>query len=473
MRTYDVIVIGSGPAGHHAAIQSAKLGKSTAVIERRQTIGGVALNAGTIPSKTLREAIMYLTGFRQRGLYGSSYRVKDKITFKDLTYRVDHVVEHELDVFRSHFQRNGVDIIAGDASFKDPHTLTVRSADGSDENVSGAAIIIATGTRPARPDHVPFDGEDIFDTDEMWKIKDEYLPKTLTVVGGGVIGIEYASALAAVGVQITVIERRPRILEFVDDEIIDALCYHLRAMRTVLRLGEEVTSVTRNNKGQVVATLASNKTIVSEALLYAVGRQGNTTTLNLGAAGLEADKRGRIEVDALYRTKVTHIFAAGDVIGFPSLASTSMEQGRLAANYAQDRECTSLPHLFPYGIYTIPEISYVGRNERELTEAKVPYEMGIAPYREIARGQIIGDETGMLKLLFHQKTRELLGVHIIGEGAAELIHIGQMVLTHGGTIDAFVDTVFNYPTLAECYKVAALAGTNKLASTDGIPEPPA
>lgn len=472
MRSYDVIVIGSGPAGHHAAIQSAKFGKRTAVIERRQTIGGVALNAGTIPSKTLREAILYLTGFRQRGLYGSSYRVKDRITFKDLTYRVDHVIEHELNVFRSHFQRNGIEIISGEASFKDPKTLIIRAADGSEEEVSGAVIIIATGTRPARPDHIPFDGEDIFDTDQMWAIKDETLPRTLTVVGGGVIGIEYTSALAALGVQVTVIERRPRILEFVDDEIIDALCYHLRSMRTVLRLGEEVTSVTKNAHGQVVATLASNKTIVSDALLYAVGRHGNTTRLNLEAAGLKADQRGRIEVDALYRTPVPHIFAAGDVIGFPSLASTSMEQGRLAANYAQNRECTSLPHLFPYGIYTIPEISYVGRNERELTEAKVPYEMGIAPYREIARGQIIGDETGMLKLLFHQTTRELLGVHIIGEGAAELVHIGQMVLMHGGTIDAFVNTVFNYPTLAECYKVAALAGANKLAATNGVPEPP-
>jgi NAD(P) transhydrogenase len=468
MRHFDVIVIGSGPAGHHAAIQSAKLGKSTAIIERRETLGGVALNAGTIPSKTLREAILYLTGFRQRGLYGSSYRVKDKITFKDLTFRVDHVVKHELEVYRSHFQRNGVDVIAGEASFKDPHTLHVRRAGRSEEEVSADIIIIATGTRPARPDHIPFDGEDIFDTDEMWKVEDDTLPKTLTVVGGGVIGVEYSSALAALGVQVTIIERRPRILDFVDEEIIDALCYHMRAMRTVFRLGEEVTSVSKNTSGQVIATLASNKTIVSDALLYAVGRHGNTTRLNLAAAGLDADDRGRIAVDAQYRTNVPHIFAAGDVIGFPSLASTSMEQGRLAANYAQCRECTSLPHLFPYGIYTIPEISYVGRNEKELTAEKVPYEIGVAPYREIARGQIIGDETGMLKLLFHQKTRELLGVHIIGEGASELVHIGQMVLMHKGTIHAFVDSVFNYPTLAECYKVAALAGTNKLASTDGI-----
>jgi len=463
MRRYDLVVIGSGPAGHHAAIQGAKLGNSVAIIERRDTVGGVALNAGTIPSKTLREAVLYLTGFRQRGLYGDSYRVKDKITFSDLRFRVDHVIAHEIDVFRSHFLRNGVDVLTGEASFLDPHTLHVKSGTEAFE-IQSERIIIATGTRPSRPSHIPFDGEAILDTDQLWDLKREQLPKTVTVVGGGVIGIEYACAIAALGVQVCLVERRQRVLDFVDVELVDALCYHMRSMQTVIRLGEEVAGVTKDQSGRVVARLASNKTIVSDTLLYAAGRVGNTETLNLAAAGLSADERGRIAVDEQYRTSVAHIFAAGDVIGFPSLASTSMEQGRLAACAALGVGCESMSHLFPYGIYTIPEISYVGRNEEQLTRDCIPYEVGIAPYREIARGQIIGDQTGFLKLLFHQETRQLLGVHIIGEGATELVHIGQMVLAHNGTIDTFVHSVFNYPTLAECYKVAALAGINKIAA---------
>lgn len=471
MESYKVLVIGSGPAGHHAAIQAAKLGHKTAIIERRQNVGGVALNAGTIPSKTLREAILYLTGFRQRGLYGDSYRVKNQITFEDLTFRVDHVVAHELEVFRSHFQRNGVDVIYGEASFVDPHTLRVVNPESTGD-YHGDFIIIATGTRPARPDHIPFDGEKVFDTDQMWQLHHKALPKTLTVVGGGVIGVEYSSAMAAVGTQVTLVERRQRILDFVDDEIVDALCYHMRDMRTVFRLGETVAQVkVDQSTGKVIALLESNKSIVSDALLYAAGRVGNSDRLNLDAAGLTADARGRLEVDKSYRTNVPHIFAAGDIIGFPSLASTSMEQGRLATCSALGQKCTSMPHLFPYGIYTIPEISYVGKTERELTEFKIPYEIGVAPYKEIARGQIIGDEIGMLKLLFHRETTQLLGVHIIGEGATELVHIGQMVLTHGGTLDAFVNAVFNYPTLAECYKVAALAGMNKLSQLESaVPE---
>lgn len=466
MRSYDMLVIGSGPAGHHAAIQAAKLGKRVAIIERKESVGGVALNAGTIPSKTLREAVLYLTGFRQRGLYGASYRVKEDITLSDLRFRVDHVIAHELDVFRSHFQRNGVDVVYGAASFLDPFTLRVSGPanGGNGEDFQGRFIAIATGTRPARPAHVPFDGLSVYDTDQLWELRAERLPKTLTVVGGGVIGIEYACAMAALGTQVTLVEKRPRVLDFVDAEIVDALCYHMRTMRTTFRLGEEVSGIVKDEQGRIVARLGSNKTIVSEALLYAAGREGNTEQLDLGAAGLTADARGRIAVDEHYRTAVPHIFAAGDVIGFPSLASTSMEQGRLAACAAFGVPCRSMPHLFPYGIYTVPEIAYVGRNEEQLTVAKIPYEVGVAPYREIARGQIIGDDTGFLKMLIHQETRQLLGVHIIGEGATELIHIGQMVLAHNGTIDVFVNSVFNYPTLAECYKVAALAGMNKLAT---------
>ncbi|MEW5875839.1 MAG: FAD-dependent oxidoreductase, partial [Candidatus Zixiibacteriota bacterium] len=328
--------------------------------------------------------------------------------------------------------------------------------------LQGEKIVIATGTRPSHPAEIPFDGNRVVDTDEFWEVAWERMPRSLTVVGGGVIGMEYACALAALGIPVTIIEQRAQVLDFADTEIVDALSYHMRAMGTTFRLGEEVVGITRGENGCVVAQLRSNKTVVSDALIYAVGRQGNTDRLNLPAAGLKADSRGRIAVDAVYRTDAPHIFAVGDVIGFPSLASTSMEQGRLAACYAFGIKARSIPESFPYGIYTIPEISYVGRTEKQLTEIGIAYEVGVARYREIARGLIIGDETGFLKLLFHPQSSVLLGVHIIGEGATELVHIGQMVLANNGTIDSFIDNVFNYPTLAECYKVAALAGMNKV-----------
>jgi len=459
---YDMLVIGSGPAGHHAAIQSAKLGKKVAIVERRAVVGGTVIRAGTLPSKTLREAIIYLSGFRQRGLYGVSYRVKDNITLDDLRFRVNHVVSHEVDVYRSHFQRNDVKLIAGTASFIDPHVLRVVSDDDTEE-ISADNIIIATGTHPAHAPDVPFDGKTIVDTDQLWELQWEKLPKTLTVVGGGVIGMEYACAMATLGIKVTLIECRTQVLDFADEEVIDALCYHMRSMGTTFRLGEEVTTISLTDDGRASARLKSNKTVVSDGLIYAVGRQGNTDRLSLDAAGLSADKRGRISVDERYQTCVPHIFAVGDVIGFPSLASTSMEQGRLAACCAFGVDAVSLPELFPYGIYTIPEISYVGKTEKQLTDAGVPYEVGMARYNEIARGLIIGDDTGFLKLLFHQETRQLLGVHILGEGASELVHIGQMVMANGGKIDSFINNVFNFPTLAECYKVAALAGVNKLS----------
>jgi NAD(P) transhydrogenase len=387
-----------------------------------------------------------------------------------LRFRVNHVISHEVEVYRAHFQRNDVELITGMASFAGPQVLRVKSGD-DEEEIQAENIIIATGTRPAHAPEVPFDGKTIVDTDQLWDLQWERMPKTLTVVGGGVIGMEYACAMAALGIKVTLIECRKQVLDFADEEVIDALCYHMRAMGTTFRLGEEVTSIDLSDDGRAVANLKSNKTVVSEVLIYAVGRQGNTDRLNLEAAGLSADKRGRIAVDAHYRTCVPHIFAVGDVIGFPSLASTSMEQGRLAACFAFGAQAVSLPELFPYGIYTIPAISYVGKTERELTEAGVPYEVGMARYNEIARGLIIGDDTGFLKLLFHAETRELLGVHILGEGATELVHIGQMVLANGGKIDSFVNNVFNYPTLAECYKVAALAGVNKLNGR-GCSSPP-
>ena len=461
---YDLLVIGSGPAGQRAAIQSAKLGKRTAIVERKTVVGGVSINTGTIPSKTLREAVLYLSGYREREIYGESYKVKQNISMEDLLVRAEHVIRHEIDVIRSQLQRNGVEVLAAEAAFSEPHKLRLKFADGAGERaVSAANIVIATGTEATRDPAIPFDGQNIFVCDDVLGLK--RLPRTLAVIGGGVIGCEYASIFAALGVRVTLVDKLPRLLPFVDAEIIEALTYHLHERRMTLWLGEAVGSLEllENGAGKHVRIhLASSKQIVAEKALYSIGRTGATSNLNLAAAGLTADERGRLKVDAEFRTPVPHIFAAGDVIGFPSLASTSMEQGRLAACHAFGIETNSVPALFPYGIYTIPEISYVGRNEEQLTHQNVPYEVGKACYREIARGQIIGDTIGTLKLLFHRETRELLGVHIIGESASELVHIGQAVLTYGGKIDYFINSVFNYPTLAECYKTAAFDGINRL-----------
>lgn len=462
---YDLLVIGSGPAGQRAAIQSAKLGKRTAIVERKAVVGGVAINTGTIPSKTLREAVLYLSGYREREIYGESYTVKQNISMEDLLFRTEHVIRHEIDVIRSQLQRNGVEVLAAEAVFTDPHTLRLKFADGTGERaVSTANVVIATGTEATRDPGIPFDGQNIFVSDDILGLK--RLPRTLAVIGAGVIGCEYASIFAALGVRVTLVDKLPRLLPFVDAEIVQSLNYHLHERRMTLWLGEAVSGLELLENGagiHVKIRLASSKQIVAEKALYSIGRTGATSNLNLAAAGLTADQRGRLKVDAQYRTPVPHIFAAGDVIGFPSLASTSMEQGRLAACHAFGIETTSVPALFPYGIYTIPEISYVGRNEEQLTQQNVPYEVGKANYREIARGQIIGDSIGMLKLLFHRETRELLGVHIIGENASELVHIGQAVLTYGGKIDYFINSVFNYPTLAECYKTAAFDGINRLS----------
>lgn len=461
MKSYDLIVIGSGPAGHHAAIQAAKVGKRVVVIEKKDIVGGVCLNTGTIPSKALREAVLYLSGFRQRGLYGVSYSVKKDITIEDLLFRVNHVVKNEIDVFNAQFARNNVAILRGKASFLDAHHVRVLGAHET-EDLEAKFVIIATGTLPAHSDQVPVDGISIIDSDMFPQLPS--IPKTMAIIGAGVIGIEYACIAATLGTAVTMVEQRNRLLEFVDAEIIEALSYHMRTLGVIFRLGEEMVNVAKTPSGKVVVHLKSKKEIYSDVVLYSVGRQGNTAELNLPAVGLNADSRGRIAVKEHFQTAVPNIYAVGDVIGFPSLASVSMEQGRLAACDAFQLPTTSMPHLFPFGIYTIPEISYVGQNEEQLTAAGIPYEVGLARYREIARGQIIGDETGLLKLLFHRETRRLLGVHIIGEGAAELIHIGQAVLAYEGTMDYFLNSVFNYPTLAECYKVAALAGINKLTS---------
>jgi NAD(P) transhydrogenase len=462
---YDMLVIGSGPAGQRAAIQSVKLGKRTALIERKGVLGGVCTNTGTIPSKTLREAVIYLSGYRLRSIYGESYTVKQNITMEDLLFRTEYVIRHEIDVTRYQLQRNGVEMINAEASFVDAHTLHLKMVDHVGERkVTAANILISTGTEATRDSKIPFDGQNIFVSDDILTLKK--LPRTLVVIGAGVIGCEYASIFSALGVRVTLVDRSRRLLPFVDAEVVGALDYHLRQNRMTLRFNEVVSGIDLVENGadsRVKIHLASGKEIVAEKALYSIGRTGATSKLNLEGAGLKADDRGRLKVNEHYQTEVPHVYAAGDVIGFPSLASTSLEQGRLAACHAFQIEAKSTPELFPYGIYTIPEISYVGKNEEELTAANVPYEMGRASYKEIARGQIIGDNIGMLKILFHLETREVLGVHIIGESASELIHIGQAVMSLGGKVDYFVNTVFNYPTLAECYKNAAFNGVNRLA----------
>ena len=461
MAHYDLLVIGSGPSGQRAAVSAVKKGMSVAVVEMRNVLGGVCVNTGTIPSKTMREAVLHLSGYNYRSIYGMNYRVKEKITMSDLAFRVQHVIKTEVDVTEAQLSRNGVDVVTGIASFVDDHKVRICGPN-SDTIHDADKIVIAVGTKPADSPRVPINGRTIINSDQILDLQS--LPKTLIVVGGGVIGVEYTCMFSALGVRVTLVEKRPHLLEFADQEIVEALSYHLRDSRVTMRLNEEVESVEELPDGAVVANLESKKRISGDALLYAVGRQGNVGELNLAAAGIEADSRGRIPVDKDFRTKVPHIFAVGDVIGFPSLASVSMEQGRIAVERALgDETVQSNPSFYPYGIYTIPEISFIGKTEEQLTEEDVPYEVGVAYYREIARGQIRGDTTGRLKLIFHRETRQILGVHIIGEGAAELVHIGQAVMVLGGTVDYFIDTVFNYPTLAECYKAAAFNGINRLA----------
>ncbi len=457
---YDLIVIGSGPSGQRAAVAASKLKKRVAVIESRSVVGGVCVNTGTIPSKTMREAVLHLSGYNYRTVYGMNYRVKEKITIDDLAFRVQGVIKTEIDVTEAQLSRNGIDVIHGIASFVDQQTVKVTGVE-NETTLQSDRIILAVGTKPASSDHVPINGTTIINSDLIMNLPK--LPRTLIVVGGGVIGVEYACMFAILGVRVTVIEKRNRLLEFADQEIVETLSYHLRDSRVTMRLGEELDSVEELQDGTVVANLKSQKKVSGDALLYAVGRQGNIDDLNLDGAGIIADPRGRIPVDENFRTNIPNIFAVGDVIGFPSLASVSMEQGRIAVARAfNDMNTISNPSFYPYGIYTIPEISFIGKTEEQLTEEDVPYEVGMAYYREVARGQIRGDTTGRLKLIFHRDTRKVLGVHIIGEGASELVHIGQAVMTLGGTVDYFIETVFNYPTLAECYKVAAFNGVGRL-----------
>jgi NAD(P) transhydrogenase len=456
MQTYDLIVIGSGPAGQRAAIQGSKSGKRVMLVEKREVLGGACINTGTIPSKTMREAVMLFSGVGSQG----SNRPKEKVSMADLSFRVQHVIKTEIDVTTAQLSRNNIEVISGTANFLDSTHIRITNSRGQ-ADFEAPIIIIATGTKPATSSKVPLNNRTIINSDQILDMTE--IPRSMIVVGGGVIGVEYTCMFATLGCRVILVEKRPRLLEFADAEMIEALSYHLRDNRVTMRLNEEVDSVEEASAGGVIANLKSNKKISGDALLYAVGRQGNVDELNLPSAGLTADDRGRIAVDSLFRTAVPNIFAVGDVIGFPSLASVSMEQGRIAAATAFGVVVQTNPAFYPIGIYTIPEISFIGKTEEQLTDEDVPYEVGVAFYREIARGQIRGDTTGRLKLIFHRETRKILGVHIIGEGASELLHIGQAVLILDGTVDYFVQTVFNYPTLAECYKAAAFNGLNKLS----------
>jgi NAD(P) transhydrogenase len=457
---YDLIVIGSGPAGQKGAICAAKMRKKVAIIDRKRTIGGVCVHTGTIPSKTLREAVLYLSGFRQRSFYGRGYVLKDRIAMSDLSFRAQAVMAREIEVIKAQLRRNYVTTVEGDASFVDPHTVQVKSEEGS-QLLRGKYVLIACGTRPAHSDDFVFDGTRIFDSDQVHTLKE--IPRDLLIVGAGIIGLEYASMFAALGVKVTLLDQRPILMDFVDREIVESLCFQLRQLGSVFRLGEKVVSVGFDQeRDRVFAKLESGKNVHGQGLLYTVGRQANSDQINIEAAGISADGRGKLVTNENFQTTVPHIYAAGDVIGFPALASTSMEQGRLASCHMFGKPGTMPPHLIPYGIYTIPEISMVGRTEEQLTKERIPYEVGLARYAELAKGQMLGDDQGLLKLLFDPDSLKLLGVHAIGDRAAEIIHIGQAVLALGGTMEYFRDAVFNYPTLAEAYKVAALDGLNKL-----------
>ena len=460
MQDFDMLVIGSGPGGQRAAVQAAKLGKRVAIVEQQEILGGVTAHTGTIPSKTLREAVLYLCGWREKAFYGRSYRVKADITAEDLMQRLHSTIRQQIEIIRHQLTRNGVVLVTGAASFVDAHTLRIVGADGQDQLLRARYIVIATGTVPHRPNDIPFDDTTIIDSDGILGIKS--IPRTMTVIGAGVIGVEYATIFSALDTKITLIDGRDTILDFVDADIVDNFRHELQDRGIAMRLGEDVARVEKRPDGRVETHMKSGRRVVSDLVMVAAGRMGATGGLALNNAGLQADNRGRLTVDENLRTAQPHIYAVGDVIGFPALASTSAEQGRKAACHAFEINTEGAADLFPFGIYAVPEISIVGRTERQLRDKGVAFETGVARFRETARGQIQGGNDGLLKLIFGLEDHRLLGVHIVGEGATELIHIGQAVMAHEGGLDYFINNVFNYPTLAEAYKTAALDAWNRI-----------
>ncbi|PID46882.1 MAG: Si-specific NAD(P)(+) transhydrogenase [Proteobacteria bacterium] len=458
---YDLVVIGSGPGGRRAAIQGAKLGKRVLVIEKNQKIGGVSVHTGTIPSKTMRETVMNLSGMREREFYGRSYRVKEDISAEDILERLNKTLSHEVEIQEAQFNRNQVETIHGKASFKDPHHVHIDMEHGEGKLVRGEKIIIAVGTTPFRPDDIPFNGSTIIDSDELLRMKK--IPSSLCVIGAGVIGLEYATIFSALDVSVTLLDPRTKVLGFVDREIIQYTINQLRDRGMTFRFGQKVERIERDEaSGHHLCYLNSGRLVKAEMVLVAAGRAGATLDLGLENCGIGVDERGRISVNDDFQTSVDNIYAVGDVIGFPSLASTSMEQGRVAVCRAYQHPVNMTSEYFPYGIYAVPEISMVGMTEEDMQRRNIPYEVGMARFRETARGQIMGLNSGLMKCIFSIKTRRLLGVHIVGEGATELIHIGQAVMAHKGKLSFFIDNTFNYPTLAEAYKIAALDALSRM-----------
>lgn len=458
---FDLVCIGSGPAGQRAAVQASKLGKKVAVVEKQTCVGGVCIETGTIPSKTFREAVRRLYTQSSFAAEAGMPR-RQRPTMEQLLNQVDQVIDRESDVVQDALARNDVQLFRGAASFQDPHTIIVDGISGH-RILTADKVLLAVGTNPAEPRGIAADGEVVVTSDSLLNLRK--LPRKMAVVGAGVIGIEYASMFAALGVQVTVIDKRPRPLEFLDGEIVDELIHQMRKKDVTFRCGDGVErmEVIEDSVKEGLIELESGKHLVADVILFSVGRSGATKALNLDAVGLQADERGRLKVNERFQTEVPHVFAAGDVIGYPALAATSSEQGRLAACHMFDQKAPPMATHFPIGIYAIPEISMVGKTEEELTKDRVPYETGIARFSEIARGQISGDDSGMFKMIFGREDKKLLGVHCIGSGATELIHVGQAVIGLGGGLDYFLNTVFNYPTLAECYKVAAYNAANKIS----------
>jgi len=458
--SHDLIVIGSGPAGEKAAIEASKHHQKTVIVERRSVQGGVCLHTGTIPSKTLRETVVYIAGLRQRSMYGMTVTENDNLTIKELMYRKDQVIQQELDVIKQNMARYGIELMNGSGFIIDPHTVEVTDSNGKKNILTGEKIIISTGTRSYHPDNIDFNNKFIYDAENILDL--DFIPQTLTIIGGGVIGCEFGSIFSNLGFRGTGVYARGRLLSFMDNEMTDALSYLMRKYGVTLILDDQLDTVEIKNDQVHIVTKKKRK-IISDRMLFAAGRCGNSENIGLESLGIETDSHGFLKVNEWYQTSVDNIYAVGDVIGFPSLASVSMDQGRLAAIHAFQKDGIScLNSILPFGVFTIPAISMVGETEQSLIAAGQEYEVGVSRYFELARGQIINDHDGMLKLLFEPKSKRILGVHIIGERSTEIIHLGQAVMCHGGTLDYFVDTVFNYPTLGEAYKVAALDGLARL-----------
>ncbi|MGB5707806.1 MAG: Si-specific NAD(P)(+) transhydrogenase [Arenicellales bacterium] len=464
MQKFDLIIIGSGPAGKTAAIQGAKLGKSVAIIDGMPQVGGVCVHTGTIPSKTLRETVLNLTGWRERGFYGRSYRAKADIQAGDLMQRLNMTLQSEVDILEDHLVRNGVIIFQGIGRFLSDTEVEVKTLLGDTSTITSDRIIIAVGTKTFRPDYVPFDGKAVIDSDEVTRM--QTLPRSMTVIGAGVVGVEYATIFSTLDINVTLVEPRNTMLDFIDNEVLMHFRHDIVDQGLRLQFGQKVSKIERRKSGTCVVHLESNRAIASDMILFAAGRVGATDSLGLDKIGIEIDHRKRLSVNECFQTSIPNIYAVGDVIGFPSLASTSLEQGRAAALHALGCEVHQLPEFFPYGIYAVPEMSSIGMTEEEVIKRKISYEVGIVPLPETSRGKVMGLQSGLMKLIFSTKSRRLLGAHIVGEGATELIHIGQAVLTLKGTLDYFLENAFNYPTLAEAYKVASLHAHNRMAALE-------